>query len=86
MGELTHYYSETTICSIKISSKLSDDEIESLETSLAMSSIKLQKSPSRVIGADDVVWLDGNPNLENLLSHISRFFRRKSVDRKIIFN
>ncbi len=49
--------SGTPICSIRISSKLSEDEIESLETALEMSSIKLQKSPSRAIGADDLVFV-----------------------------
>lgn len=49
--------SETPLCSVVISSQLPADEIESLETSLEMSSIKVQKSPSRVAGADDIVFV-----------------------------
>ncbi len=49
--------SEIPLCSIVISSQLPTDEIESLETSLRMSSIKVQKSPSRVVGADDIVFV-----------------------------
>jgi hypothetical protein len=49
--------SEVPLCSIVISSKIPTQEIESLETSLSMSSIKVQKSPSRVVGADDIVFV-----------------------------
>jgi hypothetical protein len=47
--------SEIPLVTIVISSQLPPDEIESLETSLGMSSIKVQKSPSRILGADDIV-------------------------------
>ena len=47
--------SEIPLCSILISSQLPLDDIESLETSLSFSSIKVQKSPNRVLGVDDVV-------------------------------
>lgn len=49
--------SEIPLCSIVISSQLPTDEIESLETSLKMSSINVQKSPSRIVGADDIVFV-----------------------------
>jgi hypothetical protein len=49
--------SEIPLCSIVISSKLAVDEIESLETALSLSSIKVQKSPSRVLGADDILFI-----------------------------
>ena len=49
--------SEVPLCSIVISSQLPTNEIESLETSLRMSSIKVQKLPSRVVGADDIVFV-----------------------------
>ena len=49
--------SEMPLCSIVISSQLPKDEIESLETSLRMSYIRVQKSPSRVVGADDIVFV-----------------------------
>ncbi|SRR5579883_809634 len=49
--------SELSLCSIVISSQLTPDEIESLETLLLMSSIKLQRSSSRVVGADDIVFV-----------------------------
>lgn len=47
--------SQIPLCTIVISSQVASAEIESLETSLRMSSIKVQKSPSRLIGADDIV-------------------------------
>ncbi len=47
--------SQIPLCSILISSELPPDEIESLETSLSLSSLKVQKSPSRVLGVDDIV-------------------------------
>lgn len=49
--------SEIPLCSIVISSQLPPDEIESLETSLSLGSIKVQNSPSRIIGADDIVFV-----------------------------
>ena len=49
--------SEIPLCSIVISSQLPSDEIESLETLLGMNSIKVQKSPSRIVGADDIVFV-----------------------------
>ncbi|MDZ8186805.1 MAG: hypothetical protein RMX96_18390 [Nostoc sp. ChiSLP02] len=49
--------SEIPLCTIVISSQLPPNEIESLETSLEMNSIKVQKSPSRIIGADDIVFV-----------------------------
>jgi hypothetical protein len=47
--------SEIPLVSIVISSQMPSDEIESLETSLSLASIKVQKSPSRVVGVDDIV-------------------------------
>ncbi|PAX57050.1 hypothetical protein [Brunnivagina elsteri] len=47
--------SEIPLVSIVISSQIPLDEIESLETSLSLSSIKVQKLPSRVLGVDDIV-------------------------------
>ncbi|MDM9586176.1 hypothetical protein [Nostoc sp. GT001] len=49
--------SEIPLCSIVISSQLPSNEIESLETLLGMSSINVQKSPSRILGADDIVFV-----------------------------
>ena len=49
--------SEIPLCSIVISSQIPTDEIELLETSLSLSSIKVQKSPSRIVGADDIVFI-----------------------------
>lgn len=49
--------SEVPLVTIVISSQLPTNEIESLETSLEMNSIKVQKSPSRVVGADDIVFV-----------------------------
>ncbi|MDJ0675096.1 MAG: hypothetical protein QNJ36_06920 [Calothrix sp. MO_167.B42] len=49
--------SEIPLCTIVISSQLPPDEIESLETSLEMSSIKVQKSPGRIVGADDIAFV-----------------------------
>jgi hypothetical protein len=46
---------EIPLCSISISSQLSPDEIEFLETSLSLSSIKLQKSSNRALVVDDIV-------------------------------
>ena len=46
--------SEIPLCSML---QVPSDEIESLETSLRMSSIKVQKSPSRIVGADDIVFI-----------------------------
>ena len=48
---------EIPLCSVVISSQLPKDKIEALETSLRMSSIKVQKPPSRVVGADDIVFI-----------------------------
>ncbi|NET05098.1 MAG: hypothetical protein F6K16_10295 [Symploca sp. SIO2B6] len=47
--------SRTPLCRIVISSPLPTSELEFLETSLRMSSIEVQKSPSRFIGVDDLV-------------------------------
>lgn len=47
--------SEIPLVSIVISSQMPADEIESIETSLSLASIKVQKSPNRVIGVDDIV-------------------------------
>ncbi|MCE2720446.1 MAG: hypothetical protein ACK6A9_04330 [Dolichospermum sp.] len=49
--------SEIPLCSILMSSQLPLDDIESLETSLSFSSIKVQKSQNRVFGADDIVFV-----------------------------
>ncbi|MGD1871668.1 MAG: hypothetical protein ACFB02_01315 [Mastigocoleus sp.] len=49
--------SEIPLCSIVVSSQLPASEIESLETSLSLSSIKIQKSPSRIVGADDIAFI-----------------------------
>ena len=49
--------SEIPLCTIIISSKLPQDEVENLETSLELSSIELQEPKSRVVGADDIVFI-----------------------------
>ena len=49
--------SEIPLCSIVISSQLPSNEIEPLETSLRISSIKVQKQVNRVFGADDIVFI-----------------------------
>lgn len=49
--------SEIPLCKIVISSKLPQDEVENLETLLEISSIELQKSTSRVVGGDDIVFI-----------------------------
>ncbi len=49
--------SEIPLCSIAISSQLPPEDIESLETSLTLNSIKLQKSPTRIVGADDIAFV-----------------------------
>ncbi|MDJ0798411.1 MAG: hypothetical protein QNJ51_16590 [Calothrix sp. MO_167.B12] len=47
--------SDIPLCSIAISSTLPPDEIESLQTSLQITKVKLQKSTDRVLGVDDIV-------------------------------
>ena len=50
--------SEIPLCSIVISSQIPVDEIESLETSLSLlSSVNVQKSSKRIVGADDIVFI-----------------------------
>ena len=49
--------SKVPLCRIVLSSQLPGDEIESLETSLRINAVKLQKSPSRVVGADDIIFV-----------------------------
>ncbi|MBW4617174.1 MAG: hypothetical protein KME21_28850 [Desmonostoc vinosum HA7617-LM4] len=49
--------SEIPLCKIVVSSQLPPDEIEFLETSLELISINVQKSSSRVVGADDIVFV-----------------------------
>lgn len=49
--------SEIPLCSIVISAQVPTDEIESLETILRMNSLQVQKSASRVLGVDDIVFL-----------------------------
>lgn len=49
--------SEIPLCTIVISSRLPQEEVENLETLLELSSIELQKSTSRVVGADDIVFI-----------------------------
>ena len=46
---------EIPLCSIVISSQLPTDEIESLETSLGINKVKVQKSTDRVLGVDDLL-------------------------------
>lgn len=48
---------KTPLCTILISSQVPPDEIDSLETSLRMNSIGVQKSPNRIMGADDIVFI-----------------------------
>ncbi|MDJ0618377.1 MAG: hypothetical protein QNJ63_16800 [Calothrix sp. MO_192.B10] len=47
--------SDIPLCTIAISSTLPPDEIESLQTSLQITKVKLQKSTDRVLGVDDIV-------------------------------
>ena len=49
--------SKIPLCTIVISSQLPPDEIEFLETSLEISLIEVQKLPSRIVGADDIVFV-----------------------------
>ncbi|GAB1544052.1 hypothetical protein NUACC21_67280 [Scytonema sp. NUACC21] len=49
--------SDIPFFSIVISSELPLDEIKSLETSLSLNSIKVQKSQSRVVGVDDIIFV-----------------------------
>ncbi|NEO32362.1 MAG: hypothetical protein F6K36_18410 [Symploca sp. SIO3C6] len=46
---------EIPLCRIVISSPLPSSDLELLEISLGMSSIAVQKSPSRFMGVDDLV-------------------------------
>ena len=48
---------EVPLCSIVISSQLPPDEIASLENSLRMAAVKVQKQESRLVGADDIVFV-----------------------------
>ncbi|MEM9542114.1 MAG: hypothetical protein AAGA60_21805 [Cyanobacteria bacterium P01_E01_bin.42] len=65
--------SEIPLCSIIVSSNLPVEEIDALETSLRMSSIQVQKPPSRVMGADDIVFiaaiLGGLASAANLIDY-----------------
>ena len=45
---------EIPLCTIRISSELTD-EVDSLETPLQIDSINIQKTQSRVIGLDDIL-------------------------------
>ena len=47
--------SEIPLCSIVISLKVPTNKIELLETSLRMSSIKVEKSTKRALGVDDLI-------------------------------
>ncbi len=47
--------SDIPLCTIVISSPIPPDEMESLETSLKMNQVKVQKSTDRVLGVDDIV-------------------------------
>lgn len=49
--------SEIPLVSIVLSSQLSPDAIEFLETSLSLASVKVQKSSSRVVGVDDIIFV-----------------------------
>ena len=46
---------EIPLCRIVISSQLPSDEIESLETSLGINKVRVQKSTDRVLGVDDLL-------------------------------
>ena len=76
--------SEIALFSIAISSQLPPEDIESLETSLSLSSIKVQKSPSRILGADDILFvlaviggIDATSNLISKLVKVVKDWRRK---------
>lgn len=47
--------SQIPLCTIRLSSQLTSDEISSLETSLELASIHIQKDPKRAVGVDDIV-------------------------------
>jgi hypothetical protein len=49
--------SKVPFCNIVVSAQLPSDEIESLETLLRINSIEVQKSTSRVVGVDDIVFV-----------------------------
>lgn len=70
--------SEIPLCSIVLSSQLPPDEIESLETSLSLlSSVNVQKSTSRIVGADDIVFIatvvGGMAATANLIEYSVKF-------------
>ncbi len=46
---------EVPLCNVAISSDLAADEIESLISAIKLTSAQVQKEPSRVVGADDLV-------------------------------
>lgn len=76
--------SEIPVCSITISSQLPAEDIESLKTSLSLSSINLQNSPSRVVAADDILFIltviggiDAASNLIPKLVRVLKDWRRK---------
>lgn len=81
--------SEIPLCSIVISSQIPVDEIESLETSLSLlSSVNVQKSSKRIVGADDILFvlaviggIDATSNLISKIVKVLKDWRRKVRDK-----
>ena len=48
---------EVPFCTVIISSDIPTDEIESLKSSIQLTSAKVQKTTSRIVGADDIALL-----------------------------
>jgi Sec-independent protein translocase protein TatA len=46
--------SEKPVCNVVLSSEISDDAVESLTTSIELTSAKVQRTTSRAVGIDDV--------------------------------
>lgn len=46
---------QVPLCTLRLSSQLTPDEVSSLETSLELASITIQKDQKRVMGVDDLL-------------------------------
>ncbi|MDJ0733571.1 MAG: hypothetical protein QNJ47_05705 [Nostocaceae cyanobacterium] len=88
--------SEIPVCRIVISSQIPPDEIESLETSLGMNKVKVQKSTNRVLGVDDLLvvatvvsgaaataqLIDYSIKVAKAINHWRRKLREKGIEPK----
>ena len=80
--------SEIPLCRIAISSQLHPDDIEFLKTSLSPDSIKVQNPPSRVLGADDILFvlaviggIDASTNCISKLVKVLKDWRKKMREK-----